>query len=88
MMPRQEYYPVAAQVLLEWANVSQLVRMWREHTAAGQSLVGWLSVFAALLLFLAFYRHKRLTTVVYTTAFGLLMNTLVILTVLYFRRSA
>lgn len=36
--------PLVTTLLLENANVQQLWRMWHEHTAAGQSLWGWLLV--------------------------------------------
>lgn len=79
--------PLLTTALLEAANAQQLWRMWSEHTAAGQSLTAWLSVNCALLLWLNFYRvvtpHARWAIV--GTAFGVLMNTAVILTVAWFR---
>lgn len=48
--------PILTTLLLEWANIQQMYRMFTEHTAAGQSLTAWLSVQAALWLWLNFYR--------------------------------
>lgn len=80
-----DYLPVASTVLLEWANVSQLIRMWTEHTAAGQSVLAWISVCLALVLFLIYYRAKGLTVPFWTTVFGVGMNSAVWMTVIYFR---
>lgn len=79
--------PLIAVGLLEWANLSQLFRMWTEWTAAGQSLVGWLSVHLALWLWLNFYRviTPNEKKAIYGTALGVIMNGAVILTVCYFR---
>ena len=82
-----KYFPIAAACLLEYANIGQLVRMWGEHTAAGQSLPAWISVGAALLFYTAFYwvctpeqRWARLATAVSSFT-----NIAVIATVLRFR---
>jgi uncharacterized protein with PQ loop repeat len=83
-----ENIPIICTILLEWANVGQLHRMWTEHTAAGQSVPAWISVFAALSLFAFYYHKKGLRVPFYTTLFGVVMNLLVNLTVIYFRFSA
>lgn len=79
--------PLAAMVLIDGANFGQLFRMWNEHTAAGQNLWSWLSVWVALVLFLNFYRvccpQQRIAF--WCTVVGLFMNTSVWLTVVYFR---
>lgn len=74
-------------LLLEGANIGQLRRMWVEQTAEGQSLTAWLLVSAALWLWLNFYRviTPDQKFAIRCTAFGIVMNALVILTVLYFR---
>jgi uncharacterized protein with PQ loop repeat len=79
--------PLVAVGLLEWANLSQLFRMWTEWTAAGQSLLGWISVQLALWLWLNFYRviTPNEKKAIYGTAIGVVMNMAVILTVCYFR---
>jgi len=81
------YTPPVAIMCLEWANLSQLIRMWTEQTAEGQSLVGWLSVWAALLLWLNFYRvclpENKLAY--WGTVVGLATNTAVWLSVIWFR---
>lgn len=82
-----ERTPIVTTMLLEAANVQQLQRMWTERTAAGQSLTAWLSVSAALLLWLNFYRvvTPQAKWAIRGTAVGVAMNALVILTVIYFR---
>ena len=79
--------PLLCMILLEWANVSQMIRMWTEGTAEGQSLIGWSSVSLALLLWLNFYRYKlgRRSTAYIATVIGWFMNAAVILTVIWFR---
>ena len=48
--------PLVTVGLFESANVGQIVRMLTHHTAAGQSLVSWVSVNAALWAWANFYR--------------------------------
>ncbi len=48
--------PVISAVLVESANLSQLNRIWAEHSAQGQSLQAWLCVGLALLVRWNFYR--------------------------------
>jgi uncharacterized protein with PQ loop repeat len=80
-----ELLPVLSTVLLEWANIGQLIRMWTERTAAGQSLQAWVSVCLALLCFLVYYHKKGLRVPFWTTIIGVLMNIAVCSTVVYFR---
>ncbi len=79
--------PLLTVLLLEGANVQQLWRMWSEHTAAGQSLTGWLSVGIALLLWCNFYRVCCPTErfAYWATVFGIGMNAAVSATVVWFR---
>lgn len=82
-----EKTPIATTLLLEGANVGQLWRMWTERTAEGQSLLGWILVWIALVLWWNFYRviTPKQHWARWATAFGVFMNSLVILTVLYWR---
>jgi hypothetical protein len=79
--------PIVTTCLLEWANLSQLWRMWTTWTSDGQSIVGWCSVQVALWLWWNFYRvmlpDQRLPR--YGTMVGITTNACVILTVVYFR---
>lgn len=79
--------PIVTTFLLEAANVQQLVRMWTERTAAGQSLTAWMSVNVALWLWLQFYHtftpDQRLA--IWGTRVGIALNSAVILTVVFFR---
>lgn len=82
-----EHIPIVTTLLLEWANVAQIVRMMRERNAAGQSLLGWASVWLALVLWAIYYRvvtpqHPR---AFWATIVGIGMNSVVIGTVVYFR---
>lgn len=82
-----EKTPLVTTFLLEAANISQLWRMWTTWTADGQSLWGWLMVNLALLLWLNFYLvfNREQKFAIWGTAFGVIMNTLVIVTVILFR---
>lgn len=79
--------PIVTTVLLEWANVNQMVRMWRWHTAAGQSLIAWCSVNLALWIWANYYRvmipDEKLPQ--QTIKVGIALNTGVILSVIWFR---
>lgn len=79
--------PIVTTLLLEGANVGQLIRMWTEHTAAGQSLWAWFSVGVALALWLCWYRLfvPEQKIAIYSCLSGILMNQAVIWTVIYFR---
>lgn len=79
--------PIVTTALLEAANVSQIWRMWTEWTAAGQSLWGWMMVNLALILWLNFYLtfNRQQKYAIWGTAFGIAMNSTVILTVVFFR---
>jgi uncharacterized protein with PQ loop repeat len=79
--------PIITTLLLEAANVQQLFRMWTEGTAKGQSMTAWISVNVALLLWLNFYRviTPNAKWAIRGTAFGVVMNAAVILTVIFFR---
>lgn len=79
--------PIATTFLLEGANVGQMVRMWTERTAEGQSLTGWLLVFVALVLWLNFFRvcTPEQKWAIRAQALGVGMNALVCLSVVYFR---
>lgn len=82
--------PIATTFLLQFANASQLVRMWTERSAVGQSILGWSMVNLALVLYFVYYRvmlpAQKLPQ--YCTAFGIAMNAAVIGTAAYFRAGA
>jgi hypothetical protein len=79
--------PIATVFFLESANVNQIIRMWTEHSAKGQSLIAWLCVSAALILWCNFYRVccPEQKWALRTTLLGVFLNALVILSVIYFR---
>ena len=79
--------PLLTVLLLEYANLGQLWRMWTQHTAAGQNLWSWISVGLALVLWINFYRvitpQEKFAR--WCTVLGLCLNCCVCLTVLFFR---
>jgi hypothetical protein len=80
--------PIITTFLLEIANVQQLWQMWViDHSADGQSLTGWLSVQAALWLWLNFYRviTPEARFAIWGTRVGIALNMTVCLSVLYWR---
>jgi hypothetical protein len=80
--------PILSVVLLEAANVQQLVQMWvLDHSAKGQSLTAWLSVQAALWLWLNFYRviTPDAFWAIWGTRLGIGLNMAVCLSVVYWR---
>lgn len=82
-----EKTPLITTLLLEMANVGQLWRMWTTWTAAGQSVWSWLSVQAALWLWLNFYLvfNRKNKFAIIGTSVGIALNMLVILSVVFFR---
>lgn len=79
--------PIITTILLEWANISQMIRMWTEKTAEGQSLIAWLSVQFALWLWLNFYLvfTPDQKFAIWGTRVGLIFNWGVIATIIWFR---
>jgi hypothetical protein len=77
--------PWITVLLLEGANVGQLWRMWTAHSSLGQNPYSWMLVGAALLLWINFYRVNRLRAALVATLVGVLLNTLVWVSVFYWR---
>lgn len=82
-----KHSPIFSGVVFEYANISQIIRMWTEHTAAGQSLTAWIAVFFGLALYSNFYRvflpEQVIARVI--NGMGLLANLAVIVSVIWFR---
>lgn len=81
-------YPFVTTLLLEAANVQQMWQMWMvDHGAEGQSLTGWLSVQAALWLWLNYYRVmvRGNGIAFWCQALGIAINMAVCLSVVYWR---
>jgi hypothetical protein len=82
-----KHIPFVTTGLLEGANVSQLHRMWTERTSAGQSIGGWALVWLALVFWLTYYivmlPNEKAPR--WCTALGIVINSCVIFTVIYFR---
>lgn len=80
--------PIISVLLLEAANVQQLWQMWVvDWSADGQSLTAWLSVQAALWLWLNFYRviTPEARWAIWGTRLGIALNNAVCLSVFYWR---
>jgi uncharacterized membrane protein YbaN (DUF454 family) len=82
--------PVLTTLLLEWANVGQLWRMWSVRSALGQNVWSWLCVHIALWLWMNFYRvampiGRARTLAIVGTATGIVLNAAVLITVAFFR---
>lgn len=79
--------PIVTAFLLEGANLHQLWQMWHEHSSLGQSPWGWLQVNLAMWLWLNFYRVMTPDAkwAMRMTFLGICVNTLVILSTLFFK---
>lgn len=79
--------PLLAVMLLEVANIQQLIHMWTTWTSAGQSVGGWVCVHVALWLWLNFYLtfNRENKWAIWGTIVGIILNGAVILSVLFFR---
>jgi hypothetical protein len=80
-------FPFCCMLLLEWANCGQLYRMWTEHTSEGQNPYSWMSVGAALVLWMVWYRTfaPEQKVAFWATLVGFCLNTCVWLSVFYWR---
>lgn len=76
---------VLATILLELANIQQLIEVWTKHSSLGHSIGGWLCVNAALLLWINYYRVKQLKVAMWSTLGGWVLNTSLILSVIYWK---
>ena len=79
--------PVITTGLFETANAGQVVRMWAQHTSAGQSLSSWICVNIALFIWANYYRviTPEQRVVQTTIKIGITLNLFVIFSVVWFR---
>jgi hypothetical protein len=79
--------PIITTIFLCWSNFQQLWQMWTEHTSAGQSLSGWVTLGVVLWLFLNFYRVccPKERFIFWGTVLECVVNVAVIFTVIWFR---
>jgi len=82
-----EKTPIITTLLLEYANVGQLTRMWSKKSALGQNIWSWIAVHIALWLWLNFNRVMLPSAhwARRATILGIILNGAVILSVAYFR---
>jgi hypothetical protein len=79
--------PILTACLLDGGAIGQIVRMWREQTAAGQSLTSWCAVVAALCLWLNFYRviTPDQKWAIRVQALSIAINIAIVATIVWFR---
>ena len=82
-----KYTPILTTVLLESAAISQMIRMFREGAADDQSLLGWIMIWCALLLWFNWYRvfTPEQKFAKWSTIGGMVINTLGIASIVWFR---
>lgn len=82
-----KYSPILTSIFIEGGVISQLLRMWGEGAAADQSLIGWILVWCALLLWFNWYRvfTPEQKWAKWSTIGGLAINTVAIFTVIWYR---
>lgn len=79
--------PIITTMLLESANLSQIIRMVTERSARGQSILSWLLVVIALLLWSYYFRviTPKEKIALWSTYLGVVINSIVLGCVIYFR---
>jgi uncharacterized protein with PQ loop repeat len=79
--------PIIATIFIEGANIGQMIRIWTEHSAKGQSLSSWIAVVIALVIWFNFYRvitpHSKYAK--WTAVVGIILNIGVIISIIWFR---
>lgn len=82
------WFPLAGGAFFLWNYFGQLYRMWSQQTAAGQSLAGWIGLWAALWAYWHFYRvcAPQERVAIWTVGAELVVNAAVIATVFWFQR--
>lgn len=82
-----KYTPILTAILIEGGVISQLVRMWTMGSAMDQSLLGWIFIWCALLLWFNYYRvflpNEKFAK--WSTVGGLAINTIAIISVVWLR---
>jgi hypothetical protein len=81
------YTPFLTTALLEISTFSHIIQMWTKGTSAGQSVIGFVLVICALILWFNWYgvftpdqKFAR-----YSTLFGIVMSSIAFISVLIFR---
>jgi hypothetical protein len=79
--------PLVATGIFVFADFSQIVRMINEQTSAGQSLVGWIGILVALVMYATFFRviTPKEKLAFYCTVVNIAVIITLALTVAYFR---
>lgn len=82
-----KYTPIITSLLIESGVLSQMIRMWAMGSAMDQSLLGWIFVWCALLLWFNWYRvftpDQKFAK--WSTIGGLVINTMAIFTIIWYR---
>lgn len=79
--------PIVTVILLEFANIGQIINIIKEKSSTDHSLVSWILVCLALILWLNFYRVicPEQKIAFYSTLVGIFINLSLIFTIIYFR---
>lgn len=82
-----KWFPIGGAAFFLWGYLGQIWHMWSQHTAAGQSLVGWLELWLALWAYWHFYRTccPKETIAIWSVFAEIVVNWFVILSVIRFQ---
>lgn len=84
-----KYFPIFATILIDLANIGHIQQMFREQSAAGQSLLSYVMILGALFMWEAFYRVRTPDekAAIWSARIGIAFILMVMCTVIYFRYS-
>lgn len=82
-----EKYPFVTIGLIEFFNISQGVRMIKNHSSEDQSIMGWIAVTFALVLWTIYYKVivPEQKIAYYSTVISIFINITIVCIALYFR---
>lgn len=82
-----KYFPILATVLLDSASLGHILQMFEQRSSAGQSVMAYVMIIGALILWERFYKLRTPTETwaIWSARFGIVFNAVVLLIVLHFR---
>lgn len=83
-----KYYPLIATLLIDLANSGHIIRMFKEQSSAGQSLVAIMMIILGLFAWERFFKYNNRPEdkfALWSTRIGMAFNAVVGVVVLYFR---
>lgn len=80
-------FPVIAGILFFSNSLSQIIRIWINHSSKDQSLIGWISLTITLWILLIFYKIccPKEHYMFWSTVVEILVNLFLILSILMFK---